>query len=885
MQRLSEFTRRAGEAARNLTRRASEKTKRAVRMAGYTIMGDDDRNKKLYESIEQHDIIKLNTVIASGFITFYGRKWKGVLYGSPLIYALSIDSDPEIVDAICTKIEKQDLVQQFVITPPSMNNLNSLLLAIEKSPRNIDTILKVIKDINTKIESGLQLLKGSTSLHMACLVGLPKSVKELIKRGADVNATNAIGITPLLMTIEHIEDENERDNILNILLDNKANTNVKNEHGRTPLHLICIEGSTKSVEKLIKMGADVNAEDTDGMTPLALCKSQENIEILLRSITNINVKDTKDTKGRTLLHLMCIKDVSKSLSYLYITDSVKELIKRGADVNAKDNNGNTPLYFASSGIIGLLVEELIIAGADVNIENNEGNTALIIAVANAKNDNIINLLNARPDINHINKNGDTALHIAVGDNDDASMMQRQDIIRTLLEGGADVNIENNIGETALLISVKNYWKYHDNKTIQLLLADSTSNEAAVDYARSHGSKELVEILRNLPAIYKGFSQDDFDKWQSLFEDEKSIENISFCPLCLFYSERSYEVEVADKTVRRNYHCRWLQGHKCSTNTSYYHKELYHTYNMLNSGAGITWCTICNRIGAKHAHVKIDTDIHNKSPELERTINSFGGEEECVAENGGGFAEKKKRLARLFQIVCDLQKKVGKITAQQALEQMVEYTWNIKDTSEDLKVENDKNGKQKIVFPCKLPEKVNNNSNAKMVTRPEEEKGDKHPPKDNNGTGESPPECVVCLEPGSKKTPLYQFQHHKQKNGKYMDHTSWFHANCIKDSIEAYEGDKCLCQATDDCNGLMWPEELNGLKGYLKADGKPYDDWSEKVYQKMFNESYAKHHVQSGGSHEFTILNPMKGDLRCAVRRGGARKTPRARKGRRQTKRR
>ena len=745
---------------RNRLRKALTYPVKYVRNASRT---DRQRGSELFRAVEENKIDNVKRILSTGKIFFVNRSGDG---NNQLRLALHLNRSPEMVAAICNKImdeinNHRMTVDTLLIILGSHNTtqMNTLLIAIERSPQNIGNILELAEKVG-----GVDYTNDDkkTSLHLACKQTLVTSVKKLIELHADVNIKDEDGVTPLLVAAEN-DDSSENTDILNILLNNKA---------------------------------DINETDNDKSTAVILASQYNNL-------ANLEI-----------------------------------LLKHKPNLDKQDINGNTALLIASTKGYTDVVEALTKAGATVDIVNKENDTALSIAVFN----------------------------------------QHEKVIEHLIKAGANVNHKNKDGNEIIVLALKK----NDINIIKLLLANGADKDAAIKYATDKGDEELLAIVEGRIRMYKGFAQGDFDKWQSLFEDEKSIENISFCPLCLFYSERGSEERTNNKgKIIRDYHCRWLQGHRCSTNTPYYHKELYDIYYNLNLKSGITWCTICNRIGAKHAHVKKGTGIDNKDPQLEVSKDSFGGEKECLAEGGGGFAEKKRRFARLFQIICDLQEKVGKITAQEALEQMVEYTWNTKDTSKDLMIEKDKNGKQKIVFPCKLPEKVNSNSNDKKVTRPEEEKGDEYPPKQNNRTGE----CAVCLEPGSDKTPLYQFQHHKQKNGKYMDHTSWFHANCIKGGIEAYEGDKCLCQATDDCNGLMWPEELNGLKGYLKSDGTPYDDWSEKVYEKMFNESYAKHHVQSGGDHEFTILKPMKGDLSCAVKRGGGRKTRRGRKGLRQTKRR
>ena len=64
------------------------------------------------------------------------------------------------------------------------------------------------------------------------------------------------------------------------------------------------------------------------------------------------------------------------------------LIDRGADVNYKDKNGNTPLMIASRYSSIETAKLLIDRGADVNARNKRRNTALILAIS----EEIINLL-------------------------------------------------------------------------------------------------------------------------------------------------------------------------------------------------------------------------------------------------------------------------------------------------------------------------------------------------------------------------------------------------------------------------------------------------------------------------------------------------------------
>ena len=94
---------------------------------------------------------------------------------------------------------------------------------------------------------------------------------------------------------------------------------------------LCEAGDTEKVKEALKLGANVNAKDMDGMTALMYTESAEVAELLLTRGVDINAKDNH---GRTAL--ICTKNA----------EVAKLLLEHRADVNAKDKNGTTALMWA-----------------------------------------------------------------------------------------------------------------------------------------------------------------------------------------------------------------------------------------------------------------------------------------------------------------------------------------------------------------------------------------------------------------------------------------------------------------------------------------------------------------------------------------------------------
>lgn len=153
----------------------------------------------------------------------------------------------------------------------------------------------------------------------------------------------------------------------------------------------------------------------------------DTVSKLIKKGANINAQDSKD-RTATMIS-----------TYSNDVETAKVLIKAGADVNIRDDMKNNPfLYAGAEGYIDIL-KLTIEAGADPTITNRYGGTALIPASEHGYIDVIKEILTHTDiDVNHVNNLGWTALLEAIILNDGDE--KQQQTVQLLIEHGADVNI-------------------------------------------------------------------------------------------------------------------------------------------------------------------------------------------------------------------------------------------------------------------------------------------------------------------------------------------------------------------------------------------------------------------------------------------------------------
>jgi ankyrin repeat protein len=296
--------------------------------------------------------------------------------------------------------------------------------------------------------------------------------------------------------------------------------------GTTPLHLSVLRSNKKIVRLLLDNGADPNVTINAGLTPLFSCGNSKIATQLLSAGANPNYGDLFD--NTPLHYIIQLGDVKL----------IKILIDNRADVNARNLNGDTPLfgyfenYNHSPEITKSVFEYMIKHGADVNLPGVSGRTCLHL-VALYCPEFIPTLLEAGADPNAIDHQNNTPLYInarslektvesiltlyfagnpayiytsnLAGDTPLACLLntERYDIVDALVENGVNPNIDlaqkTNEGR-ALIEKYKHLWT--STPLLESVLESNDAKTLLDQFDECDDNDEKIRALQNLAILRK-----------------------------------------------------------------------------------------------------------------------------------------------------------------------------------------------------------------------------------------------------------------------------------------------------------------------------------------------------------------------------------------------
>lgn len=250
---------------------------------------------------------------------------------------------------------------------------------------------------------------GAMPLHVAVEHGQQKIVEFLLSQKADPNMRNNRGSTPL-----HLAASGPRDatNLVALLLAARAEVDAQDNEKATPLHAAILKGHHRIVDLLLERGAAVEAPFSSfAITPLFLAAStgqKEIAERLLASQANVHATNLL---GVTSLHAaLAFGAPTNAAVKPDFKGVVKLLLARGAQVNAKGGgSGLSPLHIAAVTGDREMIELLLANGADVDAKDTEGKTPMYDAALGGRKAAVELLISHKADVNARDHTGRTAL--------------------------------------------------------------------------------------------------------------------------------------------------------------------------------------------------------------------------------------------------------------------------------------------------------------------------------------------------------------------------------------------------------------------------------------------------------------------------------------------
>lgn len=182
-----------------------------------------------------------------------------------------------------------------------------------------------------------------TEFYDAVARGDLARVTRFINSGGDINSRDAEGFSALHRAAERgmSVGDDVREEILGLLLSKGADVNAANHKGATPLHTAMVFNNHKAGALFLAKGAQVNARLTDGRTALHDSVERGRVEPTEWLLSNGADANAKDNADRTPLHYAASSGL-KELTRL--------LLARGARIDALDKAGKTPLALAVEAV-------------------------------------------------------------------------------------------------------------------------------------------------------------------------------------------------------------------------------------------------------------------------------------------------------------------------------------------------------------------------------------------------------------------------------------------------------------------------------------------------------------------------------------------------------
>ncbi|KAM6483084.1 ankyrin repeat-containing domain protein [Trichoderma sp. SZMC 28011] len=284
------------------------------------------------------------------------------------------------------------------------DDTSSVALHCAKTAEMIDLLVKNSADVN------LTDIKGNTALHHRAKEVSPSlpAIESLVNAKANINVKNKAGITPLMEAVK-----NNSLDLVSYLLTKGADPNNAERSHESAFYYACCHGNAEMVKLLHQAGARTDS-DFLGFAETALhvaCGSESDDQDLLEVVrylvedvkVNVNQRCGTQKENETALHSVCLRDSPNVLKLLTDKDKCK------IDLEVSDRMGRRPIHLAASRQPDCF-QHLLDLGCDIHATDKTGRNALHWAAQGGSIDTVRRILD-RPgvDIDKRDLDGWTAL--------------------------------------------------------------------------------------------------------------------------------------------------------------------------------------------------------------------------------------------------------------------------------------------------------------------------------------------------------------------------------------------------------------------------------------------------------------------------------------------
>ncbi|RDW75433.1 hypothetical protein BP6252_06575 [Coleophoma cylindrospora] len=335
----------------------------------------------------------------------------------------------EFVDQIQTLARESPLQER---TSLARNLPQVAELVTTAPPRHLSLRRKTIPENNVGLDY---------DLHDAIKIGDTTRARRLLAMGAEINGHDSNFITELGLAINSGKVE-----MAELLLTKGANIEQRHPYSmETPLMEAIRLKSHTIVDMLLQRGADGQSTNRYGQTPLEIACGVGDARIV---DLVLGARKTSDKQYPGFMNMPLLLATKSNHS-----DIVDMLIQSGADIEAKDMDGQTSLHVASELANDRIVEILLRHGADIEAKELRQSRTPLHYAAEYGNTAVVGLLISKGAIVDVSehKSGKTALHLA-SENGHAA------VVDLLLRNGADVSAKQYPkieGKTPLHVAAQN----------------------------------------------------------------------------------------------------------------------------------------------------------------------------------------------------------------------------------------------------------------------------------------------------------------------------------------------------------------------------------------------------------------------------------------------